>query len=84
MQRLCAYHVRFLLFVLIFSSRLDPSRAIATNAQSRGDDSSFLIHKGRSEAMIRRAPSLAGVTLCKGWSDEVTQVFISAVDQLGT
>jgi hypothetical protein len=44
----------------------------------------FLVHKGKSTAMIRRSPSLCGVTLCKGWSDRATQAFCNAIDSIGT
>jgi hypothetical protein len=43
----------------------------------------FLIHKGRSEAMIRRSPCIAGVTLCKGWTPAATETFIRSVNALG-
>eukprot|EP00978_Attheya_sp_CCMP212_P047027 scaffold421188_cov47-Attheya_sp.AAC.17 len=44
----------------------------------------FLIHKGRSVDMIRRSPSLAGLTLCKGWSPTATEAFRTAVRSVGT
>lgn len=42
----------------------------------------FLVHKGRSAEMIRRSPSLAGVTLSKGWSREASEAFINAIHSL--
>jgi stress response protein SCP2 len=41
------------------------------------------LHKGRSVTMLRRAPSIAGMTLCQGWTDEATQALIKAVNQAG-
>jgi hypothetical protein len=43
-----------------------------------------LIHRGRSTAMIKRSPSIAGLGLCKGWTSSATEAFESAVDKLGT
>jgi hypothetical protein len=45
------------------------------------DKKRFLIHKGRSAAMIKRSPALAGVTLCKGWSATATAAFVAAVEE---
>ena len=44
----------------------------------------FLIHKGRSADMILRSPSITGVTLCRGWSDDATKAFVSAIHKVGT
>jgi len=43
----------------------------------------FLIHKGRSAAMIKRSPCIAGVTLCKGWSPKASETFYKSVQKLG-
>ena len=52
--------------------------AAATTKQQQ-----FLVHKGRSATMIRRSPSICGVTLCKGWTEEATQAFCGAVHSVG-
>jgi hypothetical protein len=52
--------------------------AAATTKQQQ-----FLVHKGRSAAMIRRSPSLCGVTLYKGWTEQATQAFCDAVHSVG-
>jgi hypothetical protein len=44
----------------------------------------FLIHRGRSAAMIKRSPSIAGIGLCRGWNEESTRAFTKAVEKLGT
>jgi len=46
-------------------------------------DTSFLIHKGRSTKMIRRSPAIQGGALCKGWTEATTQAFVSAIHSLG-
>lgn len=43
----------------------------------------FLVHKGRSAAMIRRSPSLCWISLCKGWTEQATQAFCDAVHSVG-
>ena len=52
--------------------------AAATTKQQQ-----FLVHKGRSAAMIRRSPSVCGITLCKGWTEQATQAFCGAVHSVG-
>ena len=61
------------------SSSPHAAATIATSKQQQ-----FLVHKGRSAAMIRRSPSICGVTLCKGWTEQATQAFCDAVRSVGT
>jgi hypothetical protein len=46
-------------------------------------ETSFLIHKGRSTNMIRRSPAIQGGALCKGWTEATTQAFVSAIHSVG-
>jgi hypothetical protein len=50
---------------------------------AKGVQQNFIIHRGRSAAMIKRSPSIAGISFCKGWADNATQAFVSAVESLG-
>jgi hypothetical protein len=52
-------------------------------SESPSKQQQFLVHKGRSAAMIRRSPSLCGVTLYKGWTEQATQAFCDAVHSVG-
>jgi hypothetical protein len=44
----------------------------------------FLIHQGRSEGILRRSPSIAGVSLVRGWTESTTIAFVAGVHALGT
>jgi hypothetical protein len=57
--------------------------ASSTHAAATTSPQQFLVHKGRSAAMIRRSPSLCGVTLYKGWTEQATQAFCDAVHSVG-
>jgi hypothetical protein len=57
--------------------------SIQTLEKNTGRRIKYLIHRGRSSAMIKRAPSIAGIGLCRGWDEGATLAFTKAVQRLG-
>lgn len=62
---------------------LSDYRAPCMSATIPQQETSFLIHKGRSTNMIRRSPAIQGGALCKGWTEATTQAFVSAIHSVG-
>jgi hypothetical protein len=60
-----------------------PGTKSQTKAKQHEGVEKFLIHRGRSAAMIKRSPSIGGIGLCKGWTPQATEKFIAAVEKIG-
>jgi hypothetical protein len=56
---------------------------IQTKTKPQEGAEKFLIHRGRSAAMIKRSPSIGGIGLFKGWTPQATEHFIAAVETIG-
>ena len=61
-----------------------PPQTVVEAAKERVEERKYLLHKGQSVGMIRGSPALGGVTVCRGWSDDATKAFVTAVESIGT
>ena len=65
-------------------SKVAPSSQSLSQAGNIEKEAIYEIHRGISANMVRGSPTLGGITLCRGWSDDATRDFKKAVKEVGT